>query len=79
MKNVIAIFEISTLEFVKMQSFTQSKKTLNLVPNLPCLGSFGVNILKTLVIFEISALDFVELQSFIQKNFKLGTINALFK
>ena len=35
-----AIFEISILEFVNMQSYIQKQKTLNLGPKIPYLGIF---------------------------------------
>ena len=59
---------------------SKNKKTLNLGPKIPYLGTFGCNLIKTIVKFLISTLEFVKLWSFIQnkKNKKkLRTKNAL--
>ena len=39
-KNNIVIFEISTLEFVKLQNFAKKQNCLNLGPKTPYLGIF---------------------------------------
>ena len=39
-KNNIVIFEISTLEFVKLQNFAKKQKCLNLGPKTPYLVFF---------------------------------------
>ena len=59
------MFEISTLEFVKIQSFVQIKESLNFGPKIPYLGIFRLTIEKAIVIFEISSLEFVKTQSFV--------------
>ena len=41
-ENNIVIFEISTLEFVKLQNFAKKQKCLNLGPKIPHLGIFGL-------------------------------------
>ena len=41
-QKTIAIFEISTLEFVKLQNFVEKWKCLNLVPKMPYLRIFGL-------------------------------------
>ena len=40
--NAIAIFEISTLEFVELQDFTKKEKTLNMGLTTTYLGFFGL-------------------------------------
>ena len=40
-ENIIVIFEISTLEFVKFQNFAEKQKYLNFGPKMPYLGNFG--------------------------------------
>ena len=39
-KMQIVIFEISTLEFVELQTFEKKQKCLNLGPKMPYLGIF---------------------------------------
>ena len=56
----IVIFEISTFEFIYMQSFMLNKKKLNLGPKLPFVGIFALEFEKTIVIFENSTLKFVK-------------------
>ena len=38
----VAIFEISTLKFIKFQSFARKKKCQNLEPKIPYLDLFGI-------------------------------------
>ena len=49
-KNTIAIFEITTLNFIYLQSFVKKKKGLNFVPKLPLLGILGPEFEKNIVI-----------------------------
>ena len=58
-KNTIVIFEISTLEFVCLQNFTEKQKCLNLWPKKTGLGILGLEFENNIVIFEISTLKFV--------------------
>ena len=67
-KTTIVLFEISTVEFVNMQKFVQSKIISNLEPKMPYLGVFlGCNFEKTDSIFQNGFLELVKLQSFVQK------------
>ena len=50
----VVIFEISTLEFVKLQIFAKKQNCLNFGRKMLYLGIFGVEFWKTIVIFEIS-------------------------
>ena len=54
----MVIFEISTLKFVYLQDFMETRKYLNLGPKIPDLGIFGLEFSKTIVIFEISTFKF---------------------
>ena len=54
----IVIFEISTLEFVELQTFEKKQKFLNLGPKMPYLGIFWMEFKKNIVILEISILEF---------------------
>ena len=46
----------------------KKQKCLNLGPNMPYLGIFGLDLKKkTIVIFEISTLKFVSLENFAEK------------
>ena len=47
-EKTIVIFEISTLKFVYLQSFTEKQKCLNLGPKMSDLGIFGLD-LKTML------------------------------
>ena len=40
--NIIAMFQISVLEFVLLQSLLQKLKSLNLGPKMPYFGTFGL-------------------------------------
>ena len=53
------MFEITTLEFVKFQSFIQNKKNFNLVPKMSFWVNLGQN-LKKLVILEVSTFQFLK-------------------
>ena len=44
----IIIFEISPLEFIKMQGFLPKKKSLNLGPKVPYVSILGLQIEKLL-------------------------------
>ena len=58
-KKTIVIFEISTLKFVYLTNFTKKQKCLNLGPEMPDLGIFGLELENNIVIFEISTIEFV--------------------
>ena len=53
-EEVIVIFEISTFEFGKMQSFMLQKKKME--RKMSYFSLFGLEFQKTIVIFEISTL-----------------------
>ena len=57
--NIIVIFGTSVLEFVSLQSYKQTPKSLNLGTKMADLGTFGLEVENCFVIFEISTLDFV--------------------
>ena len=38
----VTLFEISTLELIKMESFMQLKNSLTLEPKMPFMGIFGI-------------------------------------
>ena len=40
-QKTIAIFEMSTLEFVRLENFTRKQKSLNFRTTMPYLGIFG--------------------------------------
>ena len=61
------MFEINTLETVKLQNFIQNEKTLNLGPKLHGLDNFKLELEKAIIIFEISTFKFVKMQSFMLK------------
>ena len=42
LKLTIVIFEVSTIEFVYLQNFTDKQKCQNLGPKMPYLGVFGL-------------------------------------
>ena len=78
-EEAIVIFEISTFEFVKMQSFMLKEKKLNLEPRMLYLGIFGLEFENAIVMFEISTFEFVKMQSFMLKGkIKFGTKITLF-
>ena len=56
-ENVVATFDISSLEFIEMHYFLQNKKIVNLGHQkfLICVF-FGKNLKKIIVIFEISTV-----------------------
>ena len=64
-ENIIAIFEISSLEFAKILKYVQNKITSNLGSRMSHLRFFGLKAEKTIVIFEISTLKFVKMQKLI--------------
>ena len=51
-QKIIVIFEMSTLQFVKLQNFVKKRKCLNLGPKMPYLGILGIEFQKTIVIFK---------------------------
>ena len=55
--NAIAIFEIRTFEFLKVQNSMLKKKILSLGQKFPYLETFGLEFEKTMVIDEISTLE----------------------
>ena len=56
---IIVLFEISTLDFIKLKNFLKRWKCLNLGPKMLYLGILMLEFQKTIVIFEISTLEFV--------------------
>ena len=54
----IAIFQITTLEFVILLNFTKKEQWLNLGPNMLSLGIFRLEFQNPIVIFEMSTLEF---------------------
>ena len=58
-ENTIAIFEISVLEFLLLQSVVQKKKSLNLGQKMSDLGIFGLKFENNIVLFKIRTLNFV--------------------
>ena len=61
------LFEISTLAFLKMQSFGQIKNTSDFETNMGSLGIFGQLFWITIAMFEINIHGFVKMQGFMQK------------
>ena len=59
LEKTVLIFEISTFQLVKMQSFMLKGKKINLGPKLPYWGIFGMELEKS-VIFEMSTLKFIK-------------------
>ena len=58
-ENNIALFEISTLEFVYLQNFTKKHKCLNLGPKMSDLYTLGLEFENNIVIFQIRTVEFV--------------------
>ena len=56
-ENIIVIFEISTLDSVKV--WCKKQEFLNLGPKMFDLGSFWLEFENNIVVFEISNLEFV--------------------
>ena len=54
----IVMLEISTFEFIKMQTFVQEEKSLNLRPKMSLFSIFRLKFGKNVIIFEISNLEF---------------------
>ena len=67
-EKTIVAFGIITLEFLKMQSFMQKQKCLDLGQKVPHLGLFLLEIEKAIVIFKINTLSAQNMKFFI-KNF----------
>ena len=66
MKKALVIFEISTLEFVKVkENHAERKKLWHKI--LYHLGTFRLEFEKAIAKFEISTLQFFKMQSFVQK------------
>ena len=67
------MFEISRLEFEKLQTFVQ-KQILCPEPKLSYVGVLGCNLKETIVILEINTFEFAEFQSFThnEKTLNLG-------
>ena len=67
-QNTIVKFEVSTLTFMKLQSLTQNRKTLDLGlgTKIVLFEYFRVEFKKTIVIFEISTLKVFKMQFFVQ-------------
>ena len=63
-EKTIVIFDISTFEFVDMQSLMFQKKKLNFGLKFLYLSTFGLEFEKTIVIFEFSNFELVKMQSF---------------
>ena len=55
---------MSTLKFVKLQSFAKKQKCLSLRPKILYLIIFGLEFLKAIVVFEISTLIHDKFQNF---------------
>ena len=55
----IVIFEISTLKYIYLQSFTEKQECLNLGAEMLDLAIFGTEFQINFVIFEINTLEFV--------------------
>lgn len=55
----VTLFEISTLELIKMESFMQLKNSLTLEPKMPFMGIFRLKFENNIVIFDISILESV--------------------
>ena len=67
------MFEISTIEFAKMQCFLQNKKSLGSGPNVPYLDILDG---KTSVIYTV---EFAKTQCFLQNKKCLGSVpNTLY-
>ena len=64
-QKTIVIFEISTLEFAKTQSFVQKVEVLKFWTKWPYLGSSGL-FQNIIVIFETSSLEFFKMLRFLQ-------------
>ena len=78
-EKTIVIFEISTLDFVKMLKFMQNKKktTTNLRPKMPYLGNFELLVWKAFVIFEVSTIEFVKIYEMTTVIFEISTFKFL--
>ena len=64
----IAIFGMSTLDFVKLRNFVKKMKMLKFGTKNAWFGYFWArNSKKTIVVFEISTLKFVRLRNFVKK------------
>ena len=59
--NIIATFQINTLEFFKIQSFIEDKK---LKPKTAYLGVFKREFEKTIAAIDASTLQFIKMSSF---------------
>ena len=59
LQNNIVVYEISTLEFVLLQSFVQKQKSLNVGPKMFYLRIFVLEFENSFVIFKIGNVEFV--------------------
>ena len=71
-EKVIAIFEISVLEFALWQNVVQKRKSLKLTPKMSGLRLLGMEFESLIVKFEINVLKFILLQSLVQKQTSLN-------
>ena len=58
-EKTILMFQISTLNFAYLPTFTKKQKCLNLGPTLSDLGIFVLEFQNNFLIFEINSLQFV--------------------
>ena len=64
----IVIFEINVLKIVKMQTFVQKYKFLNLEPKMPFFVVLDSNFEKKIVTLRVSPLEFFSLKRGYLKN-----------
>ena len=64
-ENITAVFEIGTINLVKMQTVLPKEKVLNLGIKMSYVDNFGTEFEKTIVIFKIRTMKFAYTQSFI--------------
>ena len=57
-ERTVVVLEISTLKFVKVQSFMENKETLSLGPKMPYFGTFRQKFENTIFILENSTFEF---------------------
>ena len=63
----IVIFKISTLTFVRKQSFFPKEVNVNLRPKMLCLGFFNMKFEKKKIILEITTFKFVKMQTVLRR------------
>ena len=67
LKKTIVVFEISILQFVRLQNFVKKKKCINSRQKMSYSSIFGLEFEDNIFIFEISTLEVVYLQNFVKK------------